>query len=93
MMRTIDKSGRFNHVAASMEAAQTKNPHDHADFWAHQIGCKWVSIWNLDMHISRSENMQSIHGPPIPKIPDREISIAHSLVVADNFPIGKLSMP
>ncbi len=33
------------------------------------------------------------HGLTVPNIPDREILLAHSPVVTDNFPNGKLKEP
>ncbi|QHS09414.1 hypothetical protein GT972_04075 [Sinimarinibacterium sp. NLF-5-8] len=41
--------------------------------------------------VSRSGNRKPNHAPTTPNIPDREISLALSPVVADNFPNGKLS--
>ena len=43
--------------------------------------------------VSRSGNSRPNHAPTTPKIPDREISLALSPAVADNFPNGKLSEP
>jgi hypothetical protein len=43
--------------------------------------------------ISRSGNSRPNHLPITPSIPDREISLALSPVVTDNFPNGKLAKP
>ena len=43
--------------------------------------------------VSRSGNRRPNHAPTTLNIPDREISLALSPVVADNFPNGKLGKP
>jgi hypothetical protein len=57
----------------------------------------WVSMGvDLDTRhakISRSGNVPPIHDPSTPNLPDREISLAHCPVAADNFPNGKLIKP
>ena len=52
-----------------------------------------VDLEASQTNISRSGNKQPIKGLIIRNIPDREISLAQSPVVTDDFPNGKLSKP
>jgi len=53
------------------------------------------TLWliNETTTISRSGNKRPNHALTTLNIPDREMSLALSPVVADNFPNGKLSKP